>query len=355
MNNPRRKIFISYKREELQYVELLRDHLNPYIRNSYDIKDIPVFCDANLPPGERWRDAIRTAIGESVGAILMVSVQYLNSAQVAEECKQIFAAHDTGKLIVGWILVGDCGWEEIEEFRDRHTIYSTEKALMKLEQWERDEVLKKFCREFTKALSNFIHSDHPTPPNGNGSRPNAVKRNTSFSKLYLLCALIAAGAAAVGWTFLNHGRHMVESADKATFSITSPNPGKASIEEGIEASEKYVTVSGISPEIPADRVILLTVTPETAGIEKTELAQTHGEPLRPDRTGKWTGTVQVGSRVSPPVSGQKFLVRAYVIPASEYDTVKATGRVSPSLTPATSREFTMHIPPNDSARQGANP
>jgi hypothetical protein len=77
-----------------------------------------------------------------------------------------------------------------------------------------------------------------------------------------------------------------------------------------------VEVSGESPPLANNLVILLTVTPP---IGAGEIPQTPSrEPVRPSADGTWTTNVQVGNTEYPPRVGERFTIKVYVVPEVDY-------------------------------------
>ena len=76
-----------------------------------------------------------------------------------------------------------------------------------------------------------------------------------------------------------------------------------------------VEVKGLSHGLESGPVILLTVTAKD-GIERP---QTKSSPVRPDGNGQWETTVQVGDANHPPVAGDKFTVKMYLVPEFDFN------------------------------------
>lgn len=117
----------------------------------------------------------------------------------------------------------------------------------------------------------------------------------------------------------DNGRHTGDASvvprPVAAHEITSPTEGE---------NVKFVTgsgqggrieVSGQSPALKDDQVLLLTVTPGNG----PEHAQVPWTPIRPSADGRWSTQVQVGNSEWQPERGQSFSLKLYVVPVADFD------------------------------------
>ena len=96
------RVFISYSHKDRHYLEALRTHLAPYIRN----KTIEVWDDTQIPPGAQWRDEIERELQAANVAVLLVSADFLASDSIVnnELTPLLTAAKGRGVLILPVIL-----------------------------------------------------------------------------------------------------------------------------------------------------------------------------------------------------------------------------------------------------------
>jgi TIR domain len=69
----RTKVFVSYSHEDALWVERLKVHMKPLVRDGL----VDFWDDTKIQPGMDWRAAIREAIGSTKVAILLISADYL--------------------------------------------------------------------------------------------------------------------------------------------------------------------------------------------------------------------------------------------------------------------------------------
>lgn len=75
------KIFISYSRQDRPWLERIKIHLAPLIRNGV----LDAWDDSRIPPGANWESSICTALAEAQAAVLLISADYLASDFIASE------------------------------------------------------------------------------------------------------------------------------------------------------------------------------------------------------------------------------------------------------------------------------
>ena len=68
-------IYISYATKDSQFLEELKVHLMPFVRN----KTITIQEDSDINAGELWDDAIKAKISKSDIILYLVSADFINS------------------------------------------------------------------------------------------------------------------------------------------------------------------------------------------------------------------------------------------------------------------------------------
>ena len=99
---PRQTIFISYSREDVEWLKLLRKFLGVLEREGV----ISFWDDSAIKPGERWEESIRQALDAACAAVLLVSQDFLASEFITryELPRLLSDAEREGKKIF-WIPI----------------------------------------------------------------------------------------------------------------------------------------------------------------------------------------------------------------------------------------------------------
>jgi len=127
-----KKMFISYAREDFEYVERLKRFMYPLQREGL----VETWSDSNLAPGQSWNDAIQKEMEEADIILYMVSVDFLNSKFINENERVWANKHvgDQGTIIVP-VIVRPAPWDS-EDFAQYNAIPKDSRGrLTPLSQW----------------------------------------------------------------------------------------------------------------------------------------------------------------------------------------------------------------------------
>jgi ATP-dependent Clp protease ATP-binding subunit ClpX len=101
----RDRIFISYSRKDVAWLDELAVMLNPLIRQ----QALNVWYDKNIKPSQTWRDEIAAAMASTNVAVLLVTADFLASEFVnSDELPYFLDAAREKKIKILWVLVSDC-------------------------------------------------------------------------------------------------------------------------------------------------------------------------------------------------------------------------------------------------------
>lgn len=152
----RTKIFISYSHKDRKWLNRLLVHLKPLKVDG--ITD--VWADTKIDAGLQWRDEIKNALAETKVAILLVSIDFINSDFIAtnELPPLLKAANDDGILILQ-VIVGPCAkrFKKTAMLEQFQTFSKPEVPLSKMSTNEREELwdrLADVIEDFLKAAPN---------------------------------------------------------------------------------------------------------------------------------------------------------------------------------------------------------
>ena len=140
-------IFVSYSHADREWLERLRTHLAPLIRDEH----LDFWDDTKIAPGASWAGEIERALGKARVAVLLVSPEFLASDYVARVELPAILVRARGDLIVFWIAIRPSYWEatplrEIQAAHDPHRPLST------LSRAKQDEVLVEIAKKLAAAV-----------------------------------------------------------------------------------------------------------------------------------------------------------------------------------------------------------
>jgi serine/threonine protein kinase/hemoglobin-like flavoprotein len=108
----RNRVFVSYAHEDIEMAEDFRKHLAVRLR-----AEAPVWIDTEIRAGERWENALNDALHASSCALLLLSVDFLNSDYIGtKELPGILQEARRGLRVVP-VVVRECAWDAIPDLQ----------------------------------------------------------------------------------------------------------------------------------------------------------------------------------------------------------------------------------------------
>lgn len=118
---PMKKVFISYSKTDLEFLQQLESHLSVFKRNGH----IATWTDRKLSPGEAWDGKIKKELEEADIIIFLVSADFLSTDYVWDiEIKTAIERDARGEAKVVPIVVRPCVWKDTPLWK----FYAAEKA-----------------------------------------------------------------------------------------------------------------------------------------------------------------------------------------------------------------------------------
>jgi hypothetical protein len=129
-------VFISYSHRDSVWLEHLRTHLAPHVRDG-----ITVWDDTRIAPGSKWREEIEAALSSARVAVLIVSPDFLASEFIhKEELPSILRAAEEEGLVILWIPVRTSAYFDTW-IKDYQAAHDPGKPLAGLSRAARDKAL----------------------------------------------------------------------------------------------------------------------------------------------------------------------------------------------------------------------
>ncbi len=148
----RNKVFISYSHKDAKY---LVDGLLPHLQYLEKNKRIDLWIDTKLKPGEDWQDELEIALASAKVAILLISIDFLNSPFIAknELPPLLFAAEDEGVTILPVILRPCDIPKSLSRFQ---AINDLSRTVSMMKGYEREKLWVKVAKETEDAMNSHI-------------------------------------------------------------------------------------------------------------------------------------------------------------------------------------------------------
>jgi hypothetical protein len=146
----RQHLFISYSHQDKTWLDRLRVHLRPLVRDGL----IDVFDDTKIKPGARWRDEIKGALDKARIAILLISADFLASDFIAQdELPPLLKKAQAGGATILSVIVNACRFSREKRLSEYQAVNDPNKPLAALTVAEREQVLAAVAEAVEEALS----------------------------------------------------------------------------------------------------------------------------------------------------------------------------------------------------------
>jgi len=151
-----RKVFVSYSRSDARWLKRLLVHLRPLERN----RQVEVWDDTRIKPGQNWNNEIAAALTGSNVAVLLVSADFLASEFIAtEELPALLRAATQRDCRIFPVIVGSCLFSEIKDLQQFQAINSPRRPLDQMRKAEREACLAMVA----KTVLDYLSEDKTAP------------------------------------------------------------------------------------------------------------------------------------------------------------------------------------------------
>jgi hypothetical protein len=105
------KIFISYSKSDIDYLNALKAHLSPLLRS----KKASIWYDERLEPGSFWDDEIKEQLQEADIVLFLVSPQFLGTDYIWDQELTPIIEKSRQKLTTAIpVILRPCDWQNTE-------------------------------------------------------------------------------------------------------------------------------------------------------------------------------------------------------------------------------------------------
>ena len=120
-------IFISYSHVD----EVLKDWVVRHLQVLADAAGVSVWEDRQISTGQEWSREIETALSTASAAVLLLSVDFLNSRFIKEsELPKLLARREKEGLRVFPILARPCNWKNVRLAEDHTALAARRQAIV---------------------------------------------------------------------------------------------------------------------------------------------------------------------------------------------------------------------------------
>ncbi len=151
----RPKIFISYSHKDIRWKNLLVGHLGILANEG----DFDVWVDDRISAGDDWMPAIERAINEASAAILLISIDFLNSPFIrGTEVPRLLERRQSEGMLVIPVIARPAAWDEVKWLAGIQARPRGGRALSAMPKHEAEEALGALTKEVRALLLAEVSS-----------------------------------------------------------------------------------------------------------------------------------------------------------------------------------------------------
>ena len=156
MKNKRNHVFVSYSHKDHRWLDRLRVHLRPLIRED----ELDLWDDFRIDPGTNWRNEIQQAIDKANVAILLISADFLASDFISnnELPPLLEKAKNDGTIILP-VIVSPCRFGETKNISHFQAVNDPSQPLSSQSKTKQEKVFVELSKHTEKALSKLEMDD----------------------------------------------------------------------------------------------------------------------------------------------------------------------------------------------------
>ena len=148
----RTKVFISYCHKDRKWLDRLLIHLQPIVSS----KDLLLWDDTKLKPGDKWETKIIWSINSAKFAVLLVSANFLASDYIMKkELPYLIKAEKAQMLILLPLIISPCNYRISPQLSQYHSINDPSLPLIKISKYKQEEIFAKISQEIAEGLEKI--------------------------------------------------------------------------------------------------------------------------------------------------------------------------------------------------------
>ena len=146
----RTKVFISYSRADREWLERLKRHLKPLVREGY----LEYWDDTHIQPGDHWKHEIRTALDRAQVAVLLISADFFASDFIDEtELPPLLRAAQAKGVRILPVILSASRFARDPSLARFQAVNSPDRPLNEMPQAEQEKVLDRLAQTIESAFN----------------------------------------------------------------------------------------------------------------------------------------------------------------------------------------------------------
>src|SRR5215203_5577922 len=146
----RTKVFISYSHADKEWLERLKRHLKPLIRDGR----LDCWDDTHIRPGDDWQQEIRNALDTAQVAVLLISADFFASDFIDEtELPPLLDAAQARGVRIVPVILSASRFARNPKLAQFQAINSSDQPLNGMPQAEQEKVLDRLAQTIENVLN----------------------------------------------------------------------------------------------------------------------------------------------------------------------------------------------------------
>jgi TIR domain len=147
----RTKVFISYSHADREWLERLKRHLKPLVRDGY----LDCWDDTHIKPGDDWKQEICSALDAAQVAVLLISADFFASDFIDEtELPPLLAAAQAKGVRILPVILSASRFARDPDLARFQSVNPPDRPLIKMPRDEQEEVLDRLAQTIESSFVN---------------------------------------------------------------------------------------------------------------------------------------------------------------------------------------------------------